>query len=123
MSTAAVSPRSRLGTIAPIDAGRSTAGVALEGAYLASTLSADAVPALLDALPTLEADQRSVIARQLLTGWTGSDPRDWRSWNRSAARARRLVRHRAPTLAAMVEPRCPPREASSRHCAPTQGGP
>lgn len=95
--------------IARVDAGRTTAGARFDAAYVATQLSADAVPALLDALPGLDEAGRSAVARRLLARWNGPDPHDWRSWNRSASRARRLVRARARALTAMAGPRCPPR--------------
>jgi hypothetical protein len=104
------------GMIARIDAARTTTDVPLDGSYVANRLSGDAVPALLDALPRLEAARRSEIARGLLTRWNGPDLHDWRSWNRSAARARRLVRARAHELVAMVDPRCPVRGDATQQC-------
>lgn len=64
----------------------------LDAAYLASTLSADAVPVLLEALPRLPAEEQAVVEDQLRSRWgCGSDRSDWRSWNWSEWRARRLV--------------------------------
>jgi uncharacterized protein DUF4153 len=78
---------SRGATVAPFDA-----------AYAAGTLSADAVPALLDALPRLAPAERGEVARRLLGRWSSPRARDWRSWNWAAARARALVRARAGEL-------------------------
>jgi hypothetical protein len=67
----------------------------LDAAYLSSTLSADAVPVLLDELPRLPPDQQAVVEDRLRSRWgCGSDSSDWRSWNWSEWRARKLVRSR-----------------------------
>lgn len=71
-------------------------GPAFDGAYAAGTLSADAVPVLLDALPQLPAATRDQVAKQLRARWGGATTRDWRSWNWAAARARVLVRTTIP---------------------------
>jgi hypothetical protein len=70
----------------------SSTGPAFDAAYAAGTLSADAVPALLDALPRLPAATREQVTKQLSSRWGGASTRDWRSWNWAAARARALVR-------------------------------
>jgi hypothetical protein len=44
-------------------------------------LSADAGPALIEALPTMPAHQRANVARRLLQRWEASETQDWRSWN------------------------------------------
>jgi hypothetical protein len=81
--------------------GRSDEGV--DARYLAS-LSADAVPTLMNALPTLPSQPRCVLARGLLERWgpDGSRRSDWRSWNWPAARARERVGTEAAALRAMV---------------------
>lgn len=55
-------------------------------------LSADAVPVLLEAMPAMESEQRSALARQLLNRYA-VQPRDQdlRSWNLSRSTARNLV--------------------------------
>jgi hypothetical protein len=74
----------------------------IDAAYLGS-LSADAVPVLLEALPRAEPLARCHLAQRLLDRW-GRDPEpDWRSWNLSVARARRAVRAEIPRLQGMVE--------------------
>jgi uncharacterized protein DUF4153 len=78
---------SRVATAAPFDA-----------AYAAGTLSADAVPALLDALPRLAPAERGEVVRRLLGRWGSRRASDWRSWNWAAARARSLVRARTAEL-------------------------
>jgi hypothetical protein len=66
----------------------------------ATTLGADAVPRLLDALPQLPAQDRCLAATALLQRWGGDTGSDWRTWNWSRSRARRLVREQAETLRA-----------------------
>lgn len=55
-----------------------------------SRLSADAVPVLVDALPTLSEPERCELARTLRLRWSGAAD-DWRSWSISRARAERSV--------------------------------
>jgi hypothetical protein len=69
---------------------RAAAGAAFDAYYVLS-LSADAVPALVEALPRLKPDQRLVMARALLWRWTPPVRRDWRTWNWSRARAWQVV--------------------------------
>jgi hypothetical protein len=64
-------------------------------------LGADAVPTLLQALPTLPANARCELAGTLLRRWGPSAERDWRSWNWAIARAQRLVLARDQELGAM----------------------
>ncbi|HYT62570.1 MAG TPA: DUF4173 domain-containing protein, partial [Gemmatimonadales bacterium] len=66
-------------------------------AEYALTLGADAVPALIDALPRLGAADRRVVVCGLVSRWNKEDA-DWRTWNWSRARARRLVSHDAAAL-------------------------
>jgi hypothetical protein len=76
---------------------------AMDADYLAS-LGADAVPALMAALPGLPPQPRCVIARGLLERWGPEEAADfdWRSWNRSVARAREMVGQQAEVLRSMV---------------------
>ncbi len=62
----------------------------------AAGLSADAVPALLAALPRAPERERCAAGARILRRW-GTDS-DWRSWSVSRARAHRLVRQQARTL-------------------------
>jgi hypothetical protein len=66
-------------------------------------LGADAVPALLEAEPTLSLSERRRLAQALLGRWGTSAEPDWRTWNASRARARRLVLQASPALAALTE--------------------
>jgi hypothetical protein len=67
-----------------------------DAAY-ALSLSADAVPNLLDELPRLAAPDQRVLACGLVKRWN-SDTVDWRTWNLSRAHARALITHNAATL-------------------------
>jgi len=73
-------------------------------------LGADAVPPLLEALPTLDEPSRCHVATTLLKRWTPESGADWRTWNWSRSRARRLVAERADALRAL---KCPPDYSSS----------
>lgn len=75
----------------------------------AASLGADAVPTLIDALPRLNEADRCVVVGRLLDRWStlqsdewlsarGPDKTDWRSWNWSRSRARKLVREQMPQL-------------------------
>jgi len=70
-----------------------------DAAY-ATTLGADAVPALLDALPQLPAEDRCHAATALLRRWGNATNSDWRTWNWSRSRARRLVAGQSTALRA-----------------------
>lgn len=74
----------------------------------ALTLGADAVPPLVEALPRLPLADRCVVAASLLQRWDADHVSDWRTWNWSRSRARRLVQGNADALRAMS-------------CTPNQG--
>jgi hypothetical protein len=78
-----------------------------DAAY-ATTLGADAVPALLEAFPRLAAQERCTVATNLLKKWGAeNDACDWRTWNWSRARARSLVHNQAQTLRASCSTTAP----------------
>jgi len=79
-------------------------------AKYALSLGADAVPPLLEALPSLDESSRCAVATTLLQRWTPEAGADWRTWNWSRSRARRLVAERADALRAL---NCPPKPPSS----------
>ena len=81
-------------------------------AKYAVTLGGDAVPSLLSALPQLDADTRCIVVHGLLKRWDEADV-DWRTWNWSRARARRLVRSQADALRASCP--IPPPEQRNDH--------
>jgi hypothetical protein len=66
-------------------------GRTLDTSYVLS-LSADAVPALFEALPALKRPERSMIANRLLYQRAAFDSADWRSWNWSRREADGLLR-------------------------------
>ena len=59
-------------------------------AFYATRLGADAVPALIEALPAMRPDDRSYVASEILA-WAECAETDWRSWNLSRWSARRDV--------------------------------
>jgi hypothetical protein len=73
------------------NAAHARAGRAFDAEYAAS-LSADAVPALISAMPSLSRDERCLVARVVAARWSGPAPEeDWRAWNLARSRARRTV--------------------------------
>jgi hypothetical protein len=70
----------------------------------ATSLSADAVPVLMDALPALPPDLQCPLARHMLRRWPPDRERAIRSWNWSAARASAAVRAREVQLRSMLAP-------------------
>lgn len=80
-------------------------------ACYASTLSADAAPALVEVLPSLRAEERGVLADNLLARWAQGRG-DWRTWNRSRAGAHGMVSEREEMLREMS--RAPSKYACSR---------
>jgi hypothetical protein len=77
------------------------APVRFDVAY-ATSLSADAAPVLIDALPALPRDVQCPLARHLLRRWPPGRGRSIRSWNWSAARASSAVREHEARLRSMV---------------------
>jgi len=88
--------------IARTNLARERAGKELDAEYIAY-LSGDAVPVLIPALPALPMEARCRIAQRLLRLWGGEEELDWRSWNRSAARARAMVRAHGAELSRFAE--------------------
>jgi hypothetical protein len=81
-------------TIVRANAARADAPTRFDAAYAAS-LSADAVPPLLAALPRVQPELACGASDRLLARWRESEA-DWRSWSLSRGRARDLVaRHEA----------------------------
>lgn len=83
--------------IVRINIERAAAGHELDVAYAAS-LSADAIPALLDHLPALEAAATDDVPRCMLAlrfVHTAQASRDWRAWNLSRRHAQDLIAARS----------------------------
>jgi hypothetical protein len=94
----AIVARTNVARITPADAaGR------FDAAYAAS-LSADAVPVLIAALPALPRDLQCPIARRLLRRWPPDRERSMRSWNWSVDEATDVVRAHEAELRQMVGP-------------------
>ena len=105
--------------IVRLNAARADAPVRFDAAYAAS-LSADAVPPLLAALPVVRPELRCVAADRLRRRWHEADT-DWRSWSLSRGRAHALVGRRAAELQAMDG--CPAVQVSAPPGIPTIASP
>jgi len=70
----------------------------------ATSLSADAVPDLIDALPALPRDVQCPVARHMLTRWAPDGEQSLRAWNWSASRATDAVREQEVRLRALLVP-------------------
>lgn len=71
-------------------------------AHYASSLSADAAPALMASLPALSENDRRVIAGNFLTDLSSDGSADWRSWNWARAERRRIVLEQEDALRVMA---------------------
>jgi len=76
--------------ITRINIDRAAAGADVDTGYL-RTLSADAVPTLIERLPRLEAAECRHVEAMLEQRWGGERPGGWRAWNLGDWRARRAV--------------------------------
>lgn len=92
----------------------SSSGPARFDVTYATTLSADAVPAVIAALPSLPRHVQCPLADDLLQRWPPDRVSSIRTWNWSAARASKAVRQHEATLRAMV--------AADPACAASYGG-
>jgi Domain of unknown function (DUF4173) len=79
------------------------AGRGFDAGY-ATSLSADAVPALIENLPFLSGADQRIIARRITNRWSQPASGDWRSWNWSRARASGIVMERAEELSPLSLP-------------------
>ena len=70
----------------------------------ATSLSADALPVLIEALPSLPPEAQCPLARHMLRRWPPDRPRSIRNWNWSAARASGAVREHEARLRSMLGP-------------------
>ncbi len=72
--------------------------------WYAASLSADAVPDLIEALPRLDATARCAVAAGLLNQRARLETGDWRSWNLAREHARRLLHDQSGRLQAQSCP-------------------
>lgn len=92
--------------IVRVNAARQQAPVRFDALY-ATSLSGDAVPALLARFGAVPADARCQVADRLLRGWSGADE-DWRAWSLGRHGAVNAVRaHRAELRALCPAPATP----------------
>jgi Domain of unknown function (DUF4173) len=80
----------RVGTVQPMDE------------HYVTSLSADAVPALVAALPALRRERQGAVAGWILSAWPAPPRRDWRTWNWSRVCAWEAVHAQEATLRAAV---------------------
>ena len=73
--------------------------------WYAASLSADAVPLLLEALPRLDGRQQCTVAAGLREQLGRLERDDWRNWNFARAQARRLLRDQSARLQVDVCPK------------------
>jgi hypothetical protein len=73
--------------ITRVNLARMEQGKEFDAAYVAS-LSADAVPLLVDALPQMTAEDQATVTQVITDRWSGQGHGDWRSWNWARSRAR-----------------------------------
>ena len=85
-----------------VNAARAAAGRSFDVRY-ALSLSADAVPELISALPNLNPQDRCTVADHLLRRWSSPDG-SWRTWSLARARAQQAVEENAATLRAATCP-------------------
>lgn len=83
--------------IARINVERAKLGCTFDAHYAAS-LSADALPVLVAALPMLTPEDRCAVGSRLLKRWSLRDEPDWRSWSWSRAQGWRLMLKAEPSL-------------------------
>jgi len=73
--------------------------------WYAASLSADAVPLLLESLPRLPGRAQCGVAAGLLTQRDRLEHGDWRNWNFARSRARRMLRDHEAALRAVPCPK------------------
>jgi hypothetical protein len=89
--------------IARVNLARAAAGRGLDTKYAAS-LSADAVPALVAGLSSLDSSDRAALARELLSRWHRGGESGWRSWSVSRAAEQREMQTSLALLNSIAEP-------------------
>ena len=78
--------------IVRVNVAQAHAGRSFDADYAAS-LSADAVPALMESLPVLSAEDQRIVAIRVSDSWLKAERADWRTWNWSRSEASRVVRN------------------------------
>ena len=87
--------------IVRINSARSSEGKRFDPKYLTS-LSLDAVPEMIQALPSYKTEDRKVIARYLLEECLRREQEDWRTWSLAKNSALALIRERQDDLRGMI---------------------
>jgi hypothetical protein len=72
--------------IARINLSRENTGQPLDAEYVAS-LSADAVPEIIEILPKLSPEHRALLASRILPRWSPQEHTNWRTWSWARSRA------------------------------------
>jgi Domain of unknown function (DUF4173) len=83
--------------IARANLSREDTGHPLDAAYVAS-LSADAVPEIIEVLPKLSPEHRTLLASRILQRWPPQEYTDWRTWSWARSRALEAVRRNQAIL-------------------------
>lgn len=104
--------------VARVNIDRARAGFEFDALY-ATSLSADAIPRLVEALPDLEEEDRCLAATRILDFWSPPEERDWRAWNHGRWTAWRVVEEAMPYLQGL----CPEDEAQPVLQTPEAEGP
>lgn len=73
-------------------------------AYYAASLSADAMPALMQSLPALKAQDQRIIADRILNKWSLDESTDWRTWNWSRSQASKVLQDNFEVLRQLTAP-------------------
>src|SRR5207302_2375840 len=89
--------------IARVNLDRPSTARPVDIAYLFS-LSADAVPILVEALPTLAADQGRAGAERIVERWLSPTRRDWRTFNAGRDAASEAANRNRARLFEMASP-------------------
>jgi len=89
--------------IARVNVARALEGRRFDAGY-AGSLSGDAMPTLVEALPSLKQQDRCTLAARILDRWSQREVSDWRTWNLARSRALEVVRQNRTQLRAMSCP-------------------
>jgi len=89
--------------IVRVNVAHARSGRGFDADYAAS-LSADAVPALMQSLPVLNAENQRIVAIRVLNSWSAPERPDWRTWNWARSEAHRVVREMWEPLSESTAP-------------------